>query len=174
MAASSLLNGKKILIVDDEPDVLEILEEFLRMCELVKATTFDDAKNFLESQDFDVAILDIMGVNGYELLEIANKKKIPCLMLTAHAFSPDNIVKSINEGAASYVPKEEISRIEDFLNDIFIAQKKGESPWVSWQKRLPGSYFEMKFGAAWQAAGKEFRDALRESIISRAKASKKE
>jgi len=174
MAESNMLKGKKILIVDDEADILEILEEFLRMCELVKAITFEDAKKFLESQDFDAAILDIMGVNGYELLEIANKKKIPCLMLTAHAFSPDNIVKSINEGAASYVPKEEISRIEDFLNDVFVAQKKGENPWVSWQKRLPGSYFQMKFGAAWQAADKDFRDALRDSIVSRAKASKKE
>ncbi len=174
MAESSLLDGKKILIVDDEPDILEVLEEYLKMCQLVKATSFNDAKQFLESQDFDAAILDIMGVSGYELLEIANNKKIPCLMLTAHAFSPDNVVRSIKEGAASYVPKEEIARIEDFLNDIFIAKKKGESPWVSWQKRLPGSYFAMKFGAAWNAADQEFRNALRASIIARDKSSKKE
>ena len=30
MSGSSMLDGKKILIVDDEPDVLEVLEEFLR------------------------------------------------------------------------------------------------------------------------------------------------
>ena len=78
MAENNMLKGKKILIVDDEPDVLEVLEEFLKMCRLVKATNFDDAKKFLESQDFDAAILDIMGVSGYELLEIANKKHISC------------------------------------------------------------------------------------------------
>lgn len=172
MTDSNLLKGKKILIVDDEPDILEVLEEYLRICDLFKATNFRDAKGFLESQDFDAVILDIMGVNGYELLEIANKRKIPALMLTAHAFTPDNIVKSIKEGAASYVPKEEITRIEDFLNDIFLAQAKGESPWVSWQKRLPGSYFETKFGAAWKAADKEFLEALRASIQSRKKPSK--
>ena len=95
-------------------------------------------------------------------------------MLTAHAFSPDNIVRSIKEGAASYVPKEEITKIEDFLNDIFVAKEKGESPWVSWQRRLPGSYFQMKFGAAWKAADKEFLNALRTSIVSKSKSSRKE
>jgi hypothetical protein len=91
-----------------------------------------------------------MGVNGYKLLEISQERKVPALMLTAHAFSPDNIVKSMKEGAASYVPKDEITKIKDFLNDIFVAMEKGVSPWESWQKRLPGSYFEMKFGAAWK------------------------
>lgn len=174
MAEKNLLKDKKILIVDDEPDILEILEEYLKDCRLFKATSFEDAKALLESEKFDAAILDIMGVNGYELLDIANKKKVPALMLTAHAFTPDNIVKSIKEGAASYVPKEEISRIEDFLNDIFVAQEKGESSWESWQKRLPGAYFEMKFGAAWKVANQEFRDALKASIQARARASKKE
>ena len=36
----SLLENKKILIVDDEPDVLETLSEFLSMCELVEASTY--------------------------------------------------------------------------------------------------------------------------------------
>jgi DNA-binding NtrC family response regulator len=174
MAESSLLKDKKILIVDDEPDILEVLEEHLSMCQLVKATTFEDAERLLESENFDAAILDIMGVSGYDLLKIANKKKIPALMLTAHAFTPDNMIRSVKEGAASYVPKEKITGIEDFLNDIFVAQAKGESPWVSWQQRLPGSYFEMKFGAAWKAADKEFLDALRASLRARSSASKKQ
>ncbi|HPQ28281.1 MAG TPA: response regulator [Desulfobacteraceae bacterium] len=169
MSEKSLLKDKKILIVDDEPDILEVLEEYLSDCKLTKATNFDDAKRFLESEKFDAAILDIMGVNGYKLLEISQEKKVPALMLTAHAFSPDNIVKSMKEGAASYVPKDEINRIRDFLNDIFLAMEKGVSPWESWQKRLPGSYFEMKFGAAWKVANQEFRDALRAALQSRAK-----
>ena len=35
-------------------------------------------------------------------------------MLTAHAFNPPNLIRSIKEGAASYLPKEEISRIAEF------------------------------------------------------------
>ena len=174
MADNSLLKDKKILIVDDEPDILEVLEEYLSDCNLTRATNFDDAKRLLESETFNAAILDIMGVNGYKLLEISQERKVPALMLTAHAFSPDNIVKSMKEGAASYVPKDEINRIRDFLNDIFVAMEKGVSPWESWQKRLPSSYFEMKFGAAWRAADQDFREALKASIQARAKASKKD
>ena len=49
MSESSLLKGKKILVVDDEPDILQVLEELLWMCEVVKASTFKEAKTFLEN-----------------------------------------------------------------------------------------------------------------------------
>jgi len=99
MSDSTLLDGKRILIVDDESDILDILEELLEMCDVARASTFDEARGLLESKNFDIAILDIMGVNGYGLLEIANRKKITAVMLTAHAFTPDNLVRSIKEGA---------------------------------------------------------------------------
>ena len=88
MADMSLLEGKRVLIVDDEQDVLEILEELLRMCHVVSASRFDTAKEYLETQDFDIAILDIMGVDGYSLLEMAVRRNIPAVMLTAHALNP--------------------------------------------------------------------------------------
>jgi len=125
MSEHTLLDGKKILIVDDEADILDILEELLEMCEVVKASTFEEAKNLLESQHFDMAILDIMGVNGYGLLEIANNKDVPAVMLTAHAFTPGNLLRSVKEGADSYLPKEEMGNIAIFLNDIFEAIEKG-------------------------------------------------
>ena len=150
MSDSSLLDGKRILIVDDELDVLSALEELLWMCDVAIASTFDEAKKMLESQDFDIAILDIMGVDGYRLLDIAKQKNITAVMLTAHAFTPDNLVKSIKEGAASYIPKDEIANIADFLDDVLEARKEGKSPWSPWQERLPSSYFEKKWGAAWQ------------------------
>ncbi len=37
------------------------------MCEVVRADNFDEAKNLLKRQYFDIAVLDIMGVNGYNL-----------------------------------------------------------------------------------------------------------
>ena len=84
----TLLDGKRILIVDDEPDVLATLEDLLSVCDVVKASNFLEAKNLLTTQYFDMAILDIMGVDGYKLLEIANKQKVIAVMLTAHAPSP--------------------------------------------------------------------------------------
>jgi CheY-like chemotaxis protein len=43
-----LLYNKRILIVDDEPDVLEVLESLLPDCDVVKATSFEVAKKLLE------------------------------------------------------------------------------------------------------------------------------
>ena len=167
MTDVSLLKGKKILVVDDEPDILAVLEELLDMCEIVTAATFEEAKTLLESQKFDVAVLDIMGVDGYGLLEIARQKKIPALMLTAHAFTPENLVKSIREGAASYIPKEEITEIAAYLIDVLQAEKEGKNPWESWQKKLPSSYFEKRWGAAWKDTDKQFWDTFRASLKSR-------
>jgi len=132
MSDSTLLDGKSILIVDDESDILDILEELLEMCDVERASTFDEARELLESKDFDIAILDIMGVNGYGLLKIANQKKLIAVMLTAHAFTPDNLVRSIKEGAASYLPKEEISNITTFLGDILKSKETGKNPWDVW------------------------------------------
>ena len=84
MSDKAILEDKKILIVDDEPDILDALEELLSMCDVEKASTFDQAKELLESQDFDLAILDIMGVDGYKLLNMAKRRNITAVMLTAH------------------------------------------------------------------------------------------
>ena len=43
MSTQSVLEGKRILIVDDEPDVLESLEELLNMSTTVRAQTFEEA-----------------------------------------------------------------------------------------------------------------------------------
>jgi DNA-binding NtrC family response regulator len=158
-AENSLLAGKNVLIVDDEPDVLESLEDLLPMCEVVKASSFEEARRLLESQNFDLAILDIMGVDGYGLLDIANEKKIMAIMLTAHALSPEDTVKSYKEGAAFFVPKEKLAEITTFLNDVLEAKEKGHDYWASWLDRL-GEYYDKKFGSHWQNSEREFWDKL--------------
>jgi len=155
MVSKKRLDGKKILIVDDEPDILETLEELLTMCDVVKAASFEDAKKLLETQHFDITILDIMGVDGFNLLEIATERDVIAVMLTAHAFSPENTVRSYKEGAASYVPKDEMANITIFLNDILEAKEKGKSFWWRWLDRL-GSYYDEKYGPNWQKNDKEF------------------
>ncbi|MBN1227254.1 MAG: response regulator [Deltaproteobacteria bacterium] len=149
MPAKRLLNGKRILIVDDEPDILAVLEDLLPMCYITKTSKFNEAKKLLEIKPFDFAILDIMGVCGFDLLDIAKEKKIDVVMLTAHALSPENIEKSYLNNAASFVPKEKIADIEIFLNDILEARKKGESLWWRWLERME-DYCIHKFGPEWQ------------------------
>jgi len=154
MGKNNLLKRKKFLIVDDEPDILETLEELLEIYDVTKAKDFDEAKKLLETQYFDVAILDIMGVDGYDLLGIANNRKVIAVMLTAHALSPANVVKSYEEGAASYMPKDEMANIVTFLTDIFEAREAGKSLWWRWYDRL-GGFFEHRFGNEWEEKRKQ-------------------
>jgi len=153
--AEDLLNGKRVLIVDDEPDILETLEILLPMCKVEKASSFEQAKRVLESGPLDIAILDIMGVDGYKLLDIAKSKGIITVMLTAHALSVDDTIKSYKGGAASYLPKDKMADIEGFLRDILQAKAEGKHSWWSWLDKL-GSYYEKKFGPNWQEKDKDF------------------
>jgi DNA-binding response OmpR family regulator len=155
-----MLKGKKILIVDDEPDVLDTLEDLLSMCQVVKATSFEEAKRQLETQHFDMTILDIMGVNGYELLEIAVAKNVMAVMLTAHALSPEDTMKSFRGGAAYYVPKDKIAEMPAILGNILDLKSKGKSTWmpfVGWAE----AYYSAKFGPKWEKHKKELREKVK-------------
>ena len=101
-----ILKGMTILAVDDEPDVLESIEEVLDICVVHKAASYDTALEHLKNHRHDVAILDIMGVNGFELLKYTVSKGIPTIMLTAHALSEEALQKSAQLGAVSFLPKE--------------------------------------------------------------------
>lgn len=153
MSEKNLLNNKRILVVDDEPDVLDTLEDLLPMCEVVKATNADEAAKLLDSESFDIAILDIMGVDGYELLAMANKREIISVMLTANAFSIEETIQSAIKGAALYVPKEKMNEIETYLTDILEAQKKGKSFWWRWMDRFD-SFYQDRFGPKWREENK--------------------
>lgn len=153
----SILTDKKILIVDDEPDILDTLEDLLTVCEVTKAGGFEEAKEYMENSAFDMAVLDIMGVSGYDLLDVAVKHDIPAVMLTAHALTPDNIVKSYKQGAAYFLPKEKMTDIASFLAEVFDARAKGENTWDRWMVRL-ADYCEKTFGAKWMDPNKDFWD----------------
>ena len=160
MEKQDLLKGKRILIVDDEPDVLDTLVDLLDMCDLETASTFEEAQEKLNAGYFDMAILDIMGVDGYKLLEFATQKKITAIMLTAHALSPEDTIKSHKKGAAYYLPKEEMSNIEQHLIDVLEAQAKGKNTWVRWFDRF-ASFYERKFGPDWQEHDKDYWDKFK-------------
>jgi len=156
MSSKKLLEGKKILIVDDEPDVLESLIELLDMCKIDTASTFEEGKRLLEDQDYDITILDIMGVQGFELLKIATGQKIPALMLTAHALSEESLKKSAEAGAAYFAPKDKMPEIESFVADVLEAMEKKKSPWVKWFDRLGGFYDKRFQGTDWREKEREF------------------
>ena len=156
MDPEKIIQGKKILIVDDEKEVLEMLLELLDVCKVDAAQSFEEAKQMLEENDYDVAILDIMGVRGFDLLEIAKNRGIPALMLTAHALTEENLKKSAEEGASYYAPKDEMNKIDLFVADVIEAQSKKKNAWVKWFERL-GNFYDKRFsGPNWREKEKEF------------------
>jgi len=158
MKSKKLIEGKWVLIVDDEKDVIESLVELLEMCRIDTAISFEEGKQLLQQNKYDAAILDIMGVSGFELLEVAKQQGIPALMLTAHALSEDNLKRSAEEGASYYAPKEEMNRIVDFVADVVEAKEKNKNPWVRLVERL-GDYFDKQFkGPNWRETQKKFWD----------------
>lgn len=118
----SILNDKRILAVDDEPDVLAVLEEEILAaapkCRFEKATAYQDAAKKLDSQNYDVVFLDIMGVRGFDLLDQAVKRNFQVAMLTAHSLNPESLKRSIEMKARAYLPKGKLGEIVPFLEDI--------------------------------------------------------
>ena len=156
MDPTKILKGKKILVVDDEPDVLEILIELLDMCRIDTASSFEEGKWLLENETYDITILDIMGVKGFELLKTANSRKIPALMLTAHGLSEESLKKSAEEGALYYAPKEKMNDIDLFVADVLEAIDNKKNPWVKWFERLAGYYDTRFHGPDWREQEQEF------------------
>jgi CheY-like chemotaxis protein len=164
MNTESPLKDKVILVVDDEPDILDIVEEELDICLVHKAADYDTAIQYLLSYTYDIVILDIMGVNGFELLRDSVSRGFPTVMLTAHALSPESLKKSIKLGAVSFLPKEKMSELRSFLEDVVLGEGK-----PVWQKLFDklGDYFNKRFGPDWKEKDrffKEFEKELRHDL----------
>ncbi len=151
----SVLKGKQILAVDDEEDILETIEDLLDDVMLDTARDYESASQKIRQNKYDLAILDIMGVNGLKLLEEAVSRGIPTVMLTAHAVNPDTLMESIRKGAISYLPKETLSELDELLEDLLGAHQKGRPAWKVLFEKL-GEYFDDRFGPDWKEKDKEF------------------
>ncbi len=136
MDPRKILKGKRVLVVDDEEDMLHLVEELLGMCKTDATSTYEKAKELLENNFYHIAVLDIMGVRGYDLLEIANKRNIPALMFTAHALTKEDLKKSAEKGASFFVPKDEINKVDLFIADVLEAKEKNKNIWAKWYERF--------------------------------------
>jgi len=155
--AESILNGKLILAVDDEQDVLSVLEEEIKEAcpdsRFDKASTYEEAVARMISLTYDVVILDIMGVRGFDLLELAVSRKFPVAMLTAHALTPEALKRSFEMGARAYLPKEKLGEIVPFLEDVL------KYEYLPGWKRLLGKlegFFNERWGPTWKKSEEKF------------------
>src|SRR6185437_7311796 len=96
----SLMDAPKILIVDDQPRNLDVLEAMLdgMDCAFIRATTADEALLALVRHEFAALVLDIRmpGMSGIELATLIKQRKrsqhVPILFLTAHSVNDEDVL----------------------------------------------------------------------------------
>ena len=150
-----ILEEKRILVVDDEPDVLETVTDLLESSQVVTAGSFEDARQKIAEESFDLVLLDIMGVNGFALLEACRAAKLPAAMLTAHALNIESLNLAVRLGALSFLPKEELHRLRELVAEILDGLEQGKTHWKKLFQRL-GHIFKERLGILWEDESSKF------------------
>lgn len=153
MFDGNILREKEFLAVDDEPDILEVIVEEFPESNVVVAGNFEAALELIQNRRFDLIILDIMGVNGLELLIHCGKRGMPATVLTAHAINVESLNRSIELGAVSFIPKDELIKLPEYIAEILDCLENGHTHWRQLFKRL-GDYFKDRLGIVWEDLAK--------------------
>lgn len=154
MNTDKILKDKAILVVDDEPDVLDSITDLLDMCRIYRAKDHEIALQLMAEFKIDIVILDVMGVRGFELLKKSVSKGFPTVMLTAHAVTTEALKESIRLGAVSFVPKEKMAELDVYLAEVITGNK--EMVWKNLLDKL-GDLFDRRFGSDWKEKDEFFR-----------------
>jgi len=105
-----MIDGSKILLVDDSPEIIEVLGDFLTLngCRVHKAYTGSEALEALGKKDIEIVILDVNlpDVNGITLLDTIkiNTPATAVIMATGY-YDPNFIVDAMKKGASDFLIK---------------------------------------------------------------------
>jgi DNA-binding NtrC family response regulator len=132
--ASPRSDAKKILIVDDDPDVLEVLSRFLQKAPLdytVQAVgNGEDAIAALVLEPPDLVLLDLNmpGVNGLEVLKHIGRE-IPVMIVSGNVDATP--AEALKYGAFAYLPKPfDLTYIEQLV-PLALTRRRAPKAWVS-------------------------------------------
>jgi DNA-binding response OmpR family regulator len=125
MDSRQLAQRQKVLVVDDEPRVVRLVSEILRVAsyEVLAATSADSALEMLTMEQPDLLLLDVLlgpGPTGYDLCRrVREFSDVAVIMLTAKATEGD-ILTGFEAGADDYLTKpfsakELIARVQAVL-----------------------------------------------------------
>ncbi len=104
------MTAKNVLIVDDEPDICELIEITLMRMDIASqsALNLTDAKSLLDTEHFDLCLTDmhLPDGNGITLVEHVQQhyKDLPIAVITAHG-NMESAVKALKAGAFDFVSK---------------------------------------------------------------------
>lgn len=122
---------EKVLIVDDEPDIRELLEITLGRMSLATESAADltSARRLLSTEKFSLCLTDMRlpDGDGIELVKYiqAEYKQMPVAMITAHG-STETAIKALKAGAFDFVSKPvDLQKLRDLINSALrLAHKK--------------------------------------------------
>jgi hypothetical protein len=127
----SVLNNKWVLGVNSNGDVLNVLKEKILKaapnCHFEKATTYQEAFEFLVFFMYDLVILDDALYRSRDLLDFAVNRPfpVPVAILTSHAVTPETLKLSIESGAKIVLPVEKVDDIVPVVE------------YIVWREQLP-------------------------------------
>jgi len=105
---STEIRDKKILIVDDEPHILKILEFLLKDegYTVLGVSTGEEAIKAVDRESFDLVILDISlpGIDGFTVCRYLREKGLGVLMLSSRD-EDESVIRGLETGALDYVRK---------------------------------------------------------------------
>jgi DNA-binding response OmpR family regulator len=114
----------RVLVVDDDPTVREVVVSYLRAAEheVVEAVDGESVAGIMRDGGADLVVLDLMlpGIDGLEVCRrLRASSDVPVIMLTALGSETDRVV-GLQEGADDYVtkpfsPRELVLRVESVL-----------------------------------------------------------
>ena len=114
---------KRILIVDDDLNIAELIKDLLIIDNYIAEYVLsgEEALEILKKQKYDLIVLDVMlpNLNGFEIIEKIRKYETPVLFLSAKT-DEESVIKGLKLGAEDYIRKpfnrlEFLARIENIL-----------------------------------------------------------
>jgi len=102
--------GKKVLIIDDDPGFVSLVEQILtqKEYEILKASNGQEGLKFLFAHKPDIVLLDVVmpGMDGWQTCNrIRDISDIPIIMFTGNQTSEEAIVRGLDYGADDYLTK---------------------------------------------------------------------
>ncbi|MCG7372580.1 sigma-54 dependent transcriptional regulator [Pseudomonas luteola] len=138
------MNRQKVLIVDDEPDIRELLEITLGRMKLdtFSAKNVKDAKDLLARESFDLCLTDMRlpDGSGLDLVQYIQQKysNVPVAMITAFG-SLDTAIQALKAGAFDYLTKPvDLPRLRELVSTALRLSSSAPAPIKVADHRLLG------------------------------------
>jgi len=138
-----ILEGKRILVVNNEREVLKMMTDALAASEVITAGNVDEARSLIAKEFFNLAILDTVSANGCDLLQDCQANKVPAAMLTPREVEVTRVNEAMKRGARSFFSKDELHRLPETVVDLLERLEGRKAHGTGFFRRLGATFREL-------------------------------